>query len=895
VDWSDGSTDNPRADMGLTADITVTANFAINTYTLTYGAGPNGSIEGTSPQTVEHGTDGAAVTAAANPTQRFVDWSDGSTENPRQDLAVTGDVTVTANFEIDSYTVSASAGAGGSVSPAGDTQVNHGSDLVLTATPLTGYQVNTWSVDGVYAQTGDTSFTLSNVTTEHSVDVTFFKIHYKVSATAGPGGSISPADASVAHEDSQIFTAIPDLGYQVDEWSLDGSVVQTGGATYEVGPVDEEHTVHVTFKPTLSYFLGLFDFEDEGDYESGIISNNAVSVRPVGLGLDPDDLAMELRKQARAKGTFIDTGTDEVLIRFEYLFTASDVESTTSDVELVVYVSDSPLLLAHDDPTRAQHYFEVARLAAPPFDLPGSPGSERFAVFQEIVSTGNLDFTQGLYIELELIGLNTGGTVLAGLSPRRLTGINGGSSVYVDDWSIQVQCYGICLDINWDNFVDEADFLTIISGCGLSAGGDRACLEGSFSTDGYMDSYDVSSWDWAMNSDQRLLNYCGLPLTGGSGGLQLGSMRMLMAQGPGEARPLTGFRDDLSDLLILGKRGPADASSKLRDGLYAFTRDGQFTASVEPASDRGNIKLIQGADGEIYQLNSETGLVRSESPYDVIIPPGSLELAPSREPRFNTTATVYIGIQDLGADSFGRPILDVAMDANYVYVVPVVVSPADAQTYTAAAKLQLLPSASPPYELVEVYDDPPLLHDNQYRDGLREIELDASGNVYVLNVNALNESDMLWRYQPDGTVDRLDLGRPDGGMYVPAPIALHVSKATGMLYLASALLDPVDPESTTVYGFSTLGDIALETSIAVPGLQHVTSMAEDSQSGTLWVAGFYLLDPPLYPNPTQPAFYYAQLAKIPSDGSDVELLPLYAPVLHDLSLPMSILWTGPSE
>jgi len=235
------------------------------------------------------------------------------------------------------------------------------------------------------------------------------------------------------------------------------------------------------------------------------------------------------------------------------------------------------------------------------------------------------------------------------------------------------------------------------------------------------------------------------------------------------------------------------------------------------------------------------------------------------------------------------------MDANYVYVVPVVVSPADAQTYTAAAKLQLLPSASPPYELVEVYDDPPLLHDNQYRDGLREIELDASGNVYVLNVNALNESDMLWRYQPDGTVDRLDLGRPDGGMYVPAPIALHVSKATGMLYLASALLDPVDPESTTVYGFSTLGDIALETSIAVPGLQHVTSMAEDSQSGTLWVAGFYLLDPPLYPNPTQPAFYYAQLAKIPSDGSDVELLPLYAPVLHDLSLPMSILWTGPSE
>ena len=75
----------------------------------------------------------------------------------------------------------------------------------------------------------------------------------------------------------------------------------------------------------------------------------------------------------------------------------------------------------------------------------------------------------------------------------------------------------------------------------------------------------------------------------------------------------------------------------------------------------------------------------------------------------------------------------------------------------------------------------------------------------------------------------------------------------------------------------------------VTGPQHVTSMTEDPQTGTLWIAGFHLLDPPLYPNPYQPAFYYAQLAKIPSDGSDIRLLPLYAPVLHELSLPMLVL------
>ena len=36
VNWSDTSTDNPRTDTNVMANITVTANFAINTYTLTY-------------------------------------------------------------------------------------------------------------------------------------------------------------------------------------------------------------------------------------------------------------------------------------------------------------------------------------------------------------------------------------------------------------------------------------------------------------------------------------------------------------------------------------------------------------------------------------------------------------------------------------------------------------------------------------------------------------------------------------------------------------------------------------------------------------------------------------------------------------------------------------------
>lgn len=69
-------------------------------FTLTYTAGANGSILGTSPQTVNIGDDGTAVAAVPAATYAFVEWSDGKTENPRQDKYIQGDVTVTATFAL---------------------------------------------------------------------------------------------------------------------------------------------------------------------------------------------------------------------------------------------------------------------------------------------------------------------------------------------------------------------------------------------------------------------------------------------------------------------------------------------------------------------------------------------------------------------------------------------------------------------------------------------------------------------------------------------------------------------------------------------------------------------------------------------------------------------------
>ena len=77
VDWTDGVLTATRTDTNVVANLSVTANFAINTYTLIYTAGKGGTITGTSPQTVNYGAAGRVVTAVPNTGYHFVNWSDG--------------------------------------------------------------------------------------------------------------------------------------------------------------------------------------------------------------------------------------------------------------------------------------------------------------------------------------------------------------------------------------------------------------------------------------------------------------------------------------------------------------------------------------------------------------------------------------------------------------------------------------------------------------------------------------------------------------------------------------------------------------------------------------------------------------------------------------------------
>lgn len=72
------------------------------------------------------------------------------------------------------FIVTPSTGTGGSISPNTQQTVISGASLVFTATPNAGFAVNQWLLDGVLAQTGGLTYTLNNITANHTVEVTFF-------------------------------------------------------------------------------------------------------------------------------------------------------------------------------------------------------------------------------------------------------------------------------------------------------------------------------------------------------------------------------------------------------------------------------------------------------------------------------------------------------------------------------------------------------------------------------------------------------------------------------------------------------------------------------------------------------------------------------------------------
>lgn len=74
--------------------------------------------------------------------------------------------------EVDIYSIYATSGSGGTISPDANQQIVKGNSITFTIVPSSGYKVQNVKVDGV-AIGAKTTYTFSNVTANHSIYATF--------------------------------------------------------------------------------------------------------------------------------------------------------------------------------------------------------------------------------------------------------------------------------------------------------------------------------------------------------------------------------------------------------------------------------------------------------------------------------------------------------------------------------------------------------------------------------------------------------------------------------------------------------------------------------------------------------------------------------------------------
>jgi hypothetical protein len=89
---------------------------------------------------------------------------------------VTKSHTIAVGFKPQSFTITASAGAGGTIGPSGKVIVNYGTSRAFAIRPNPGYSVSSVMVDGAAVTTIPVTggnYTFSNVTTAHTIAVSF--------------------------------------------------------------------------------------------------------------------------------------------------------------------------------------------------------------------------------------------------------------------------------------------------------------------------------------------------------------------------------------------------------------------------------------------------------------------------------------------------------------------------------------------------------------------------------------------------------------------------------------------------------------------------------------------------------------------------------------------------
>ena len=150
------------------------------------------------------------------------------------------------------HTITASAGANGTITPSGSVSVIDGKDKTFTFAPNAGYEVDTVTVDGSAVTVTDDSYTFTKVTADHTIAVTFKEADVKeyVLTTAANNngnyivasngyalvnnnGTISAVPVQTSADGKTIYVKTSDLEKNII-WTLKAAATEQTSGDYTV-------------------------------------------------------------------------------------------------------------------------------------------------------------------------------------------------------------------------------------------------------------------------------------------------------------------------------------------------------------------------------------------------------------------------------------------------------------------------------------------------------------------------------------------------------------------------------------------------------------------------------------------------------------------------------------
>jgi hypothetical protein len=244
----------------VTEDADYIAHFGLNSYEITATANPTAGGTITGAGTYTHG-ETCTLTATSATGYTFTNWTLGGevvSNAPTYTFEVTAAGAYVANFELNTYEITATANptAGGTITGAGT--YNHGASCTLTATPATGYTFVNWTEGG--SQVSASAAYTFDVTEPRTLVANFTASSYVISANAVPesGGTITGA-GGYEYGQSCTLTATANTGYTFTNWTHGGEVVSTNpthtftvteNAAYTANFTLNSYTITATANPT---------------------------------------------------------------------------------------------------------------------------------------------------------------------------------------------------------------------------------------------------------------------------------------------------------------------------------------------------------------------------------------------------------------------------------------------------------------------------------------------------------------------------------------------------------------------------------------------------------------------------------------------------------------------